>query len=90
MKKLLTMLLITITINISCTENDPIKQIKEQFKFINNQTDYVTFELNNEDFLDFSPDNGALLKGFYKNDKLFKVVESIGLSFAQITTEYYL
>ena len=90
MKNIFTILLITITFNISCTENDPIKQIREQFKFINNQTDYVTIELNNEDFLDFSPDNGALLKGFYKNDTLYKIVESVGLSFAQITTEYYL
>ena len=72
------------------TEKESIKLIRSHFTWINNQTDYNTEELNNIEFLNFSPDNGALLKGFYKKDNLYKIVETVGLSYALITTEYYL
>ena len=68
---------------------ETIEKIREHFKWINEQDDFVVSVLNNEDFLDHAPDNGALLKGFYKNEFLYKIVEVIGLSSVILTTEYY-
>lgn len=71
------------------TKNKSIEEIRTHFKWINSQKDFVAAELNNEDFLDQTPDNGAQLMGLYKNDTLFKIIEWTGLSYAIMTTEYY-
>lgn len=70
-------------------DTEAIEEIREHFKWINEQDDFVVSELNSEDFLDHTPDGGALLQGFYKNDVLYKIVEVIGVSYANLTTEYY-
>jgi len=70
-------------------ESESIEKIREHFKWINEQDDFVVSTLNNEDFLDHATDNGALLQGFYKNDTLYKIVEVVGLSSVIMTTEYY-
>jgi hypothetical protein len=70
--------------------SDVIDTIRSHFQWINSQSDYEVFEVDGEDYLEFTPDNGALLKGFYKNGKLFKIVETTGLSYAMIMDEYYL
>ena len=71
------------------TNDDAIKEIRTHFKRINSITDFETAELNNEDFLEHVPDNGASLIGFYKEDVLHKIVETVGISYAIIVSEYY-
>lgn len=73
----------------SQTVEESINQIRADYKWINEQQDYTVIVLNNEDFLDFVTDNGAELKGFFKDGKLYKMVETIGLSSAVTVTEYY-
>jgi hypothetical protein len=75
--------------SFSQTEQQAIEQIKSQFRYINSQTNYVVSELNNEDYLDQMPDNGAQLKGFFRNDSIYKIIEWTGLSYAVIIKEYY-
>jgi len=70
--------------------SEVIDVIRSHFQWINSQSDYAVIEVDGEDYLGFSPDNGALLKGFYKDGKLYKIVETTGLSYAMITDEYYL
>ena len=36
------------------------------------------------------PDNGGQLKGYFKNDTLYKIVEWFGPSYGILITEYYL
>jgi hypothetical protein len=72
------------------TEKESIDQIRAHFKWINEQQDFIIAELNNEDYLEHMTDNGAQLKGYYKNDTLYKLIQWTGLSYAIMTTEYYL
>ncbi len=65
-----------------------IKTIRSHFQWINSQTNTQKIELD-EGFLDMSPDNGASLIGFYQDNKLYKIIETVGLSFGIMTTEYY-
>lgn len=74
----------------SQTEKESIDSIRSQFKWINDQTDFIISELNNEDYLEHMPDNGGQLKGYFKNDTLYKIVEWFGPSYAIMITEYYL
>jgi len=90
----LLILILFLTSNINCifsqTEKESIDSIKSQFKWINEQTDFTIAELNNEDYLEHIPDNGGQLKGYFKNDSLYKIVEWFGSSYAIMITEYYL
>ncbi len=72
------------------THDDAIKEIRTHFKRVNSITDFKTAELNNEDFLEHVPDNGASLIGYFKDNVLHKIVETIGISYALIVSEYYL
>jgi len=66
-----------------------IKEIRTQFIWTNSQTDFELIELNNQDSLNHPTDNGATLIGLYKNNILYKITETIGISYALFTTEYY-
>ena len=72
MRYLIIIFILTLTGNIvfAQTEKESIDQIRTHFKWINEQKDFVVAELNNEDYLEHMPDNGAQLKGYYKNDTL--------------------
>ena len=65
MKKLLlmTFLLIATNIGFGQSKSKSVKQIRSHFKWINSQKDFEIIVLNNRDFLDRSPDNGATLVG---------------------------
>ncbi len=69
---------------------EDIKTIRTQFKWVNSQTDFEKIELNNEEFLEHVPDNGGLLESLYKGKNLYKVTETIAISYAILTTEFYL
>lgn len=71
------------------TEEEQVKQIRKQFKWVNAQKDYKTIELNNMDFLDHATDNGASITAYYKNNKLYKIVEVVGISMGLLNSEYY-
>jgi len=92
MKKLLliTFLLIASNASFGQSRSKSMKQIRSHFKWVNSQKDFQIIDLNNQDFMDFSTDNGATLKGYFMNDTLYKIVETIGISYAIKNTEYYL
>lgn len=92
MRLLIFILILTSNVNFvfSQTEKESIDSIRRQFKWINEQTDFTISELNNEDYLEHMPDNGGQLKGYFKNDTLYKIVEWFGPSYAIMITEYYL
>jgi hypothetical protein len=76
----------------SCREdkNSRIAVIRKQFNLINADTSLKVRELDAEEFLDNAPDGGASLEGYYKKDKLVKIVEWIGLSYGNRSREFYL
>ena len=90
----LLIFILFLTSNITCvfsqTEKESVDSIRSRFKWINEQTDFTISELNNEDYLEHMPDNGGQLKGYFKNDTLYKIVEWFGPSYAIMITEYYL
>lgn len=77
-----------MTSAFSQTEEESIDLIRKQFKWINDQADFIIIELNNEDYLEQIPDNGGQLKGYFKNDTLYKIVEWFGPSYGILITEY--
>ncbi len=92
MKKLILLItIITISGNIfSQNTKEAINEIRQQYKWINSQKDFKSVSLNNLDFLEHPSDNGATLTGFYKNNTLYKIIETIGISYAVYVNEYYL
>ena len=89
MQQILVLLALTLLANPGRAQT-PVDQINAHVEWIDQQTDFVVAELSGEDYLENVPDQGAELKGYYKNDSLFKVVEWIGLSYGAMTTTYYL
>ncbi|MGV6862501.1 MAG: hypothetical protein ACWA41_12070 [Putridiphycobacter sp.] len=89
MRKLLGFIFIFYSC-IGAAQDSTIDSIRVKFKYINAQDNYTIVELNNLDFWDQIPDHGAQLKGYFKQDTLYKIVEWYGLSFGHIINEYYL
>lgn len=92
MRLLISILILisNVSLAFSQTEKESIDSIMMRIKWINKQTDFKIAELNNEDYLEHVPDNGGQLKGYFKNDTLYKIVERFGPSYAIMITEYYL
>jgi hypothetical protein len=63
--------------------------IKKEFKLINSDKTLKEVVLDAEDFLENAPDGGATLTGYFKNNKIKKIVSWIGLSIGNEMTEYY-
>ncbi|MDD5571295.1 MAG: hypothetical protein PHD97_09100 [Bacteroidales bacterium] len=57
---------------------------------IDSDSSYQTKTLTNKQFMEQMTDGGGSLTGYFKNGKLVKIKEQIGLSSCIITTEYYL
>lgn len=91
MRKLAAIILLSILANFAMSQNinEDIKEIRKNFQWVNSQKDFKKAELNNQDFLDHPSDNGATMTGYFKNGKLYKIVEVIGISHALYRTEYY-
>ncbi len=69
--------------------NTGINKIRKIVTQINKDSDYSKRKLENEEFLEQMTDNGGELTGYFKNRKLVKIVEWIGLSSCVNITEYY-
>ncbi|MHA7058958.1 hypothetical protein ACWGOQ_0017160 [Aquimarina sp. M1] len=72
------------------SEEEIIIEIRNEFNRINNLQSLEKIDLFNDEFLNFTPDGGGQLSGYFENDQLVKIVKWIGPSFGIIVTEYYL
>lgn len=92
MKNIFTIILaVFLTGNLfSQTLEQNIQEIRKQFNWINNQKDFEKIYLENEEFTDQVPSEGASLECFYKNQILYKVNEMYAVSNAVYTNSYYL
>ena len=63
--------------------------IKERVTAINSTSDYEKVTLQGDEFLDQPTDGGGQLTGYFKNRKIEKIVERIGVSNGEYLTEYY-
>ena len=73
----------------SQVNSDLIKTIRKDFQTINADTTLKKVELDEEEFLENTPDGGGELIGFYKEINLVKIYEWIGLSYGNSTREFY-
>ncbi|HEX4374794.1 MAG TPA: hypothetical protein VHZ50_15930 [Puia sp.] len=71
-------------------DNNKINIIRQTVEQINKDSNYTIKKLNEEEFLEQTPDNGGELTGYFKNGQLVKIIERIGLSSCINITEYYL
>lgn len=94
MKNLLTILLV-IMIHfesktcLSQTREELIDNIRSKVEDIHLDTALKTVTLQNEEFLENMTDGGGELTGFYKKGKIYRVYQSIGISYGVGITEYY-
>ena len=77
--------------SVSAQAPSPIDRIRQAVHKINTDTGYTVKTLDQGKFLadEVSPDNGAELAGYFKNSRLVKMVERIGLSSCTDVTEFY-
>lgn len=91
MKNCIIFLLICCGIHTSFAQSkeEMVRLVRKEFQAINNDSTLKTVVLNNEDFLDEMPDGGGSLTGFYKDGKIRKIVEWIGISHGINIREFY-
>ncbi|MFC6268578.1 hypothetical protein [Frigoriflavimonas asaccharolytica] len=90
MKKIILLTIILISTIISAQE---LSLIKKAVSEINKEKVYSVIEIPNDYFVDEKNevlDNGQSLEAYYKNNKLKKIVHFAGISYQNITTEYYI
>ncbi|GAA3916548.1 hypothetical protein GCM10022209_06610 [Chitinophaga oryziterrae] len=90
--KSITFFLVAIFVaNVSFAQSkaDIIKSIKKEFKDINDDNSFKKVVLENEEFMEHMTDRGGSLTGYYKDEKLCKIVEWIGISNGIYISEYY-
>lgn len=75
---------------VSAPQKGSIEDVRNKVRKINKYRFYTTRILNSEEFLEQNPDGGGTLTGYFKNGKLLKIVEWIGLSSCVNITEYYI
>ncbi len=86
---LFAVFVVSLNFVFSQNSNEKIKVIREHFKWINTQKDFEIIKISGEDYLNKIPDNGVEVKGFLKDNKIYKITEWIGLSSGVCETEYY-
>lgn len=87
-KHLLFLLLLNFTFGFS----QNLDLIKKEVEQINNTKNFKIKTIPNDYFVKVkneSTDNGQELKGYYKNNRLKKIIHFAGLSAWNIVTEYY-
>jgi hypothetical protein len=84
------MLLLTWSLTFAQQKTNKINQIKQTVEQINKGKNYTTKILDGEYFLEDMTDNGGRLTGYFKNGKLVKMEEIVGLSSCENKTMYYL
>ncbi|MCB9195086.1 MAG: hypothetical protein H6600_09510 [Flavobacteriales bacterium] len=85
----LNLFLFSFAINITIGQQLLIDRIDKDVQRINKDSSYHIKTLNNDQFLDHTTDNGAVLMGSFQNDTVVKINCKIGLSYAIQSTEYY-
>jgi len=73
-------------------DNPQINQIRARFQIINNATDYKILSLTSDKYAEITgvyADGGIEAKGYIKNKKVFKIIETGFASFTKQTIEYY-
>ena len=91
MKQIIYTLPIFLFCTLTFAQTDrAVNKIRKAVEQINKYTGYTTKTLENEQFLEQMTDGGGHLTGYFKDGKLVKIVEWVGLSICVNTTEYYL
>ncbi len=75
---------------LSAQTDKSVASIRKTIIEINKDTTYALKTLENEQFLNNMTDGGGKLTGYFKDGRLIKVVEQIGLYSCKMTSEYYL
>ena len=89
-KPILTVVFWSFSLLIYSQEIDRrINDIEKKCQVIDSVKNYQLVRLENEEFLTQMTDGGGILKGYLKNDTVWKIEERVGLSFGAINTEYY-
>jgi len=91
--RIASIILITVLFSLQAfaqTNSNKINEIRKTVSQINNDSGYSIRKLENEEFLEQMTDNGGVLTGYFKNGRLVKIIEWIGLSSCVNITEYYL
>jgi hypothetical protein len=83
-------ILISLVSYTFAQKGSAIDNIRKAVERINRDSGYLIKKLSGEEFLESMPDNGGELTGYFKKDKLVKIIEWIGLSSCVIITEYYI
>ncbi len=87
---LTTFLIIFLTNVFYGQENDDVlTDIKDQMEVIDSYTEFDTFFLDPEEFLDKMPDNAAELNGYYEHERLKKIIRKVGTRSADVLTTFY-
>lgn len=66
-----------------------MSEIRKEFKSINSDRTLEKVTMSAEEFLDNVPDGGGELTGFYKADRVRKIVRWLGLSNGNEVLEFY-
>jgi hypothetical protein len=66
-----------------------IQHIRNVFTQINSQTNLQQIIIENEELIDEVPDGGISLTGFFKNKKILKIEQWVGLSYGIHQIEFY-
>jgi hypothetical protein len=83
-------LFVLIEPSFAQTKDQRIAAIRQEFGKINSDSTMQSFTLDDpEDFLGQGTDGGAELTGSFKNDKLIKIVFTVGVSYGEKMREYY-
>ncbi len=91
MKQFVLTIIILCTAYLSFGQDKQVKleNIKDQMEIIDSYTEFDTFYLDPEEFLDKMADHGAELNGFYEHERLKKITRKVGTRKADILTTFY-
>lgn len=71
------------------SKSEMIEDTNELIEIIHMDTTLKSVTLQNEEFLDNMTDGGGELTGFFKNKKIYRIYQSIGISYGVEIKEFY-
>ncbi|WP_148639152.1 hypothetical protein [Aquimarina longa] len=86
---IITFLLYNISLALGQGKADILVDINDQIEIIDSYTEFETFFLDPEEFLDKMADHGAELNGYYEHERLKKIVRKVGTRTADVETTFY-
>ncbi len=82
-----------LLLSFTCFSQDDnesvLSNIKDQLEIIDSYTEFETFFLDPEEFLDKMADHGAELNGYYEHERLKKMIRKVGTRSADVVTTFY-